>query len=129
MMNLDWYNTLIKPEFTPPSQIFAPVWGVMYTLIFISIIIILSTKTEVNKTKAVSAFLVQLILNFSWSPIFFQLQNIELSFIIIILLLIAIITTITLFFRISKIAAILLVPYLLWTSFAAYLNYSIMVLN
>ena len=103
MMNLDWYNTLIKPEFTPPSQIFAPVWGVMYTLIFISIIIILSTKTEVNKTKAVSAFLVQLILNFSWSPIFFQLQNIELSFIIIILLLIAIITTITLFFRISKI--------------------------
>lgn len=129
MMNLDWYNTLIKPEFTPPSQIFAPVWGVMYTLIFISIIIILSTKTEVNKTKAVSAFLVQLILNFSWSPIFFQLQNIELSFIIIILLLIAIITTITLFFRISKIAAILLVPYLLWTSFAACLNYSIMVLN
>ncbi len=129
MMNLDWYNTLIKPKFTPPSQIFAPVWGVMYTLIFISIIIILSTKTEVNKTKAVSAFLVQLILNFSWSPIFFQLQNIELSFIIIILLLIAIITTITLFFRISKIAAILLVPYLLWTSFAAYLNYSIMVLN
>ena len=129
MMNLDWYNTLIKPKFTPPSQIFAPVWGVMYTLIFISIIIILSTKTEVNKTKAVSAFLVQLILNFSWSPIFFLLYNIELSFIIIILLLIAIITTITLFFRISKIAAILLVPYLLWTSFAAYLNYSIMVLN
>ena len=123
-MDLSWYRTLNKPPLNPPSEIFAPVWAVMYTLIFLSFSI-----TDADKRPAITFFVIQLLLNFSWSPAFFYLHNIPLSFIIIVLLLIFIILTIISFYKISKISAYLLIPYLIWISFAAYLNFSIMILN
>jgi len=128
-MNLNWYNTLNKPFFTPPAKIFMPAWIILYILIFTSLILYMNVKTFENKTPGYIAFIIQLILNLSWSPVFFGMNNIELSFAIIVLLLIAIIFTIIFFYRISKIAAMLLIPYLLWVIFATYLNFGIMKLN
>ena len=128
-MNLDWYQTLIKPPFTPPAYIFAPVWFVMYVLILISYIMFLRTYTPESKVSANIIFFIQLILNLLWSPVFFYMKNIQLSFVIICLLLISIILTIISFYRISKPAGLLLIPYLIWVSFAIYLNYGFLVLN
>lgn len=128
-MDLNWYNTLNKPPLTPPSEIFAPVWGIIYILIFLSFFIFMSAKTDKDKKSGAGFFLIQLLLNFSWSPVFFYLHNIPLSLIIIILLMVFLILTIISFYKISKVSAYLLIPYLIWICFAAYLNLGIMVLN
>lgn len=128
-MNLNWYNSLNKPELTPPSEIFGPVWYFIYALIFISFFILLNKKTMLDKRPAVFLFLIQLIVNFSWGPVFFFYKNIPLSFGIIMLLLILIIMVMISFYRISKLSSMLFLPYLFWVSFAAYLNYKIMVMN
>lgn len=128
-MNLSWYRTLHKPSLNPPSEIFTPVWSVMYSLIFLSLCILLFTKTDADKKFGITFFVIQLILNLSWSPVFFYFHNITFSFIIIILLLIFITLTIISFYQISKISAYLLIPYLIWVTFAAYLNFGIMILN
>ena len=128
-MNLSWYRTLHKPPLNPPSEIFTPVWSVMYSLIFLSLCILLFTKTDADKKLAITFFVIQLILNLSWSPVFFYFHNITFSFIIIILLLIFITLTIISFYQISKLSAYLLIPYLIWVTFAAYLNFGIMILN
>ena len=126
---MNWYSALIKPPFTPPAWIFAPAWIILYILIFASFIIMLTTKTNERKAGAIFIFIAQLILNLSWSPAFFVLQNPPLAFGIIILLLISIILTIIAFYKISKLSAYLLIPYLLWVIFATYLNFGLMVLN
>ena len=128
-MDLNWYNTLNKPEFTPPSGIFAPAWTILYLLIFLSLIVFLRTKTEKDKTNGIILYLCQLALNFLWSPIFFIWQNIETAFVVVILLAIFLIFNILEFYKISKLSAILLIPYLIWIVFVIYLNYGFMVLN
>ena len=128
-MNLSWYNTLSKPPLTPPSAIFAPAWGIIYSMIFLAFCIFMLTKTDKDKKSAIGFFIIQLLLNFSWSPAFFYLHNSILSLVIIILLIIFLILTINSFYKISKISAYLLIPYLVWICFAAYLNFGIMILN
>lgn len=128
-MDITWYNELNKPFLNPPSNIFAPVWAVIYLLIFLSFFIFMFAKTDKDKKAGIGFFLIQLLLNFSWSPVFFYFHNIKLSLIIIILLLIFIILTVYAFYKVSKSASYLLVPYLIWTSFAAYLNFGLMILN
>ena len=128
-MDLTWYNTLNKPAFTPPSWVFAPAWTVLYLMIFLSFMIFIMTKTTQDKTLGVGLFLVQLILNFLWSPVFFYWKNITLSFVIIILLLGFLLMTIINFYKISKWSAILLIPYFLWICYATYLNYGFMMMN
>jgi len=126
---MNWYDTLNKPFLTPPSFVFGPVWIFMYTLIFVSFVVFMSTETKQSKTPAIVLFLVQILLNFAWSPAFFYLHSIKLSFAIILLLILFVIFTILAFNRVSKISASLLIPYLLWLFFAAYLNFEIMRLN
>ena len=128
-MDLTWYDTLNKPAFTPPSWVFAPAWTILYLMIFLSFMIFIMTKTMQDKTLGVSLFLVQLILNFLWSPVFFYWKNITLSFVIIILLLGFLLMTIINFYKISKWSAILLIPYFLWICYATYLNYEFMMMN
>ena len=128
-MNLTWYNTLNKPTFTPPAEVFSIAWTILYLLIFISFIILLNTKTYKNKTGAITLFVIQLILNFCWSPAFFYFNNIGLSFGIVIALLVTLIFTIIAFYKISKLSAIVLIPYLLWVIFATILNFNFMILN
>lgn len=128
-MDLTWYNTINIPALNPPPEIFGPVWAFMYTLIFISFTSFMYAKTDMNKKQGITFFLIQLLLNFSWSPAFFYLHDIKLSFVIIIFLLIFIILTIISFYKVSRISAFLLIPYLLWVSFATYLNFELMRLN
>ena len=128
-MNLIWYETLNKPAFTPPPGVFAPAWTIFYTLIFTSLIIFLIKNTNENKTVGVVLFVIQMVLNLLWSPVFFYWQNISLAFAVIVLLDIFVIGTIIAFYKASKISAYLLVPYILWLLFATYLNWGFLVLN
>lgn len=121
-----WYIELQKPGFNPPSWVFGPVWAILYLLMGISLYLIWVNKF--NK-PAFIAFGVQLFLNVLWSIIFFGMKLPLLAFIEIILLWVAILTTIIYFYRLNKISAYLLIPYLLWVSFATVLNFFIFYLN
>lgn len=125
-----WYITLQKPSFNPPNWIFAPVWTLLFLLMGISLYLIWSKGLEDKKIKtAVFVFGIQLVLNIFWSFLFFGLQSPLYAFIEIVILWLAILLTIISFHKISKIAAYLLLPYILWVSFAAVLNFSILILN
>jgi len=121
-----WFLTLNKPSFNPPAWVFAPVWTSLYLLMGIALFLIWKNK----KTGfAVQVFIIQLILNTLWSFLFFGLRNIQYAFIEIILLWVSILICIILFYRVSKIASYLLIPYIIWVSFASALNYELMRLN
>jgi len=124
-----WYATLAKPEFTPPSWLFAPVWITLYTLMGISLYLVWQRKDAKDATPALLVFFAQLVLNTIWSIVFFGLQSPFYAFIIIIFLWVLIAGSIYFFYPISKTAAYLLIPYILWVSFAALLNYYIWILN
>jgi len=124
-----WFITLNKPYFNPPSWVFAPVWTVLYILMGISFFIIWKRSHSRSKVPAITFFIIQLILNSLWSFLFFGLNNIQFAFIEIIILWIFIIVCVITFYPISKTASIMLIPYLLWVSFALVLNYEIMRLN
>ncbi len=125
-----WYATLKKPSFNPPSWIFAPVWVTLYMLMGVSLFMVWRKGLHVPQIKkAVSVFGIQLALNVLWSVTFFGAQSLSSGFILIVILLVALMVTILIFYRISKTAAILLLPYFLWGSFATILNFSILLLN
>ncbi len=128
-MEMIWYESLNKPFLTPPSWVFAPAWIFLYILILASFFTYVYSNSEKNKFRGYLFFTLQLLLNFAWSPVFFHLHDIRLSFAIICLLLIFLILTIIAFYKISKIAAALLVPYFVWVCFAIYLNYGVLSLN
>jgi len=127
-----WYATLVRPEFSPPNWVFAPVWLTLYTLMGISLYLVWN-KSRGKKAKAATpallVFSAQLVLNAIWSIIFFGLQSPFYAFIIIIFLWVLIAGSIYFFYKISKTAAYLLIPYIIWVSFAAVLNYYIWILN
>ena len=126
----DWYAFLTKPELAPPNWIFAPVWTTLYLLMGIAAFLVWKRGLDRTDVRlALSIFTVQLVLNTLWSIIFFGLRAPGWAFIEIALMWVAILASIIAFSRISKTAAWLLVPYILWVSFAAYLNYSIYILN
>lgn len=125
-----WYANISKPFFSPPNWLFGPVWTLLYFLMGISFYLIWIQDIKKKKVKtAIHFFLIQLLLNFIWSPIFFGLKSPELGFVIIIAMWSFIIATIKKFYPLSKTASYLLVPYLLWVSFATILNASIAILN
>ncbi len=124
-----WYSQLIKPEFNPPNWVFAPVWTLLYLLMAASIYILWEKKGSAGANHAIAAFSLQLFLNFLWSFLFFGLQSPLLGLVCIAFLWAAIIATIYYSWRVSRPAALLLIPYILWVSFAAVLNYSLFALN
>ena len=129
MKNMKWYHSLDKAPLSPPDWIFAPVWTILYIMIAISLFLFLKNGFSKAKILPLVFFIIQMLLNFAWTPVFFGMQNIRAAYIILVLLIIFLILTITSFFKFSKAAAYILIPYLLWSSFAAYLNYMIMVRN
>ncbi len=125
-----WYTDLARPELSPPNWIFGPVWTTLFALMGIAAFLVWKKGLNRRDVKiALSIFLVQLILNTFWSIIFFGMQNPGAAFGEIIALWLVIIATIITFAKISRVAAWLLVPYILWVTFAGYLNYSIWFLN
>ncbi|MBD3311125.1 MAG: tryptophan-rich sensory protein [Candidatus Magasanikbacteria bacterium] len=125
-----WYTTIEKPFFTPPNWLFGPVWISLYILMGISVYLIWQ-KAEKNKKakKLVWLFWVHLIFNATWSIVFFGLQNIGLAFLNIIIIWILILVLMWKFEKINKVSAWLLVPYMLWVSYATVLNLAIWFLN
>ena len=127
----EWYNIrLQKPTFNPPSWLFGPVWITLYLLMGISAYLIWEKGTKKKEVKnALYTFGIQLALNIMWSLLFFGLRCPLCGFIETILLWFAIALTILKFSRVSKAAALLLLPYILWVTFAAILNFYIWRLN
>lgn len=125
-----WYTGLVKPALNPPSWVFGPVWTILYALMGIAAFLVWKNGWERKDVKiALGVFGIQLFLNAIWSIIFFGLQSSDWALVDIVLLWFAIVWTMVVFYKISKPAAWLLAPYLLWVSFASYLNYSIWILN
>nr|ADD38946.1 Translocator protein [Lepeophtheirus salmonis] len=131
-MDKEWYDSLKHPYLEPPSWVFGPVWTFIYfSMGYASYLVYKSggNKLDIPVKVALLAYFVQLLVNWSWSPIFFGYKQISLAYYTIVILWSGILTTMIAFFRICHPAGVLFVPYLIWTSFAAYLNYSFMVLN
>lgn len=125
----DWYVTLAKPEWTPPNWLFGPVWIVLYALMGVAAFLVWKKRNVKPVGIALGVFAAQLALNLAWSLIFFGWRNPGLAFVEIVVLWLAIVWTAATFYKVSKPAAWLLLPYLLWVSFAACLNYAIWMLN
>jgi tryptophan-rich sensory protein len=124
-----WYATLVKPSFQPPNYLFGPVWLTLYTLMGISLYLIWRAEKGKERKQALWLFGIQLFLNAIWSPIFFGWHRLDIALVVIILMWVFILATIIRFYKLNKPAAYLLIPYILWVSFASVLNYAILVLN
>ncbi len=148
-----WYASLAKPVLNPPAWVFGPVWTVLYFLIGLALYLVWKNNLQVanpllikagkpwnkwserlwtgdwQKANVVAVFAVQYVLNIAWSFVFFGLHNPWVAFFVILALWCSIVYLMVNFYRISKPAAWLLVPYIIWVSFAAYLNYAIATLN
>ncbi len=125
-----WYKTIKKPIFNPPNWIFGPVWTALFILMGISLYLIVSYGFGYSGVKlALIVFAIQLVLNLFWSILFFGLHKPLFALIEIFILWIAILVNIIICFEISPISAYLLIPYLLWVTFASILNFSIVLLN
>lgn len=128
MLDYIWHFSLTKPYLTPPAWIFVPVWSFLYLTIAFSFVLYFLKKDE-NKGLGYLYFLVQMILNLIWTPVFFGTKNILLALIVIILMDVFIILTIKKFYEVRKFAGLILIPYLIWTLFATYLNFGYFILN
>jgi len=124
-----WYDTLVKPAFTPPGWVFSPVWTLLYTLMGVSLYLVVKSGNIKAKLYEISVFLAQLFFNGLWSIVFFGMHQIFAAFIVLIFLLVFIILSTAAFYRVSKPAAYLLTPYFIWVCFAAVLNFSLYRLN
>lgn len=125
-----WYATLAKPTLNPPGWIFGPVWTTLYALMGIAAFLVWKKGWDRKDVrKALVVFGLQLVLNAVWSIIFFGLHSPLWALVDITLMWLAIVWTMILFYKISKPAMWLLLPYILWVSFASYLNYFIWILN
>ncbi|MBW0160965.1 MAG: tryptophan-rich sensory protein [Sediminibacterium sp.] len=124
-----WYATLNKPSFNPPNWLFGPVWTTLYVLMGISVYLIWKQPVSTERNKALQLFILQFILNFCWSFIFFGLHATGWALMEMIALWILILLSILHFAKHSKTAAWLLVPYIAWVSFALLLNAAIWRLN
>ncbi len=126
----NWYENLNKPFFNPPNWIFGPVWTLLYLMMGVAAYLVWRKRKEVLNAKfSLVIFIVHLVFNASWSIAFFGMQNPGLAFGNIIILWGMILFLIIRFWKIDKVAAWLLVPYLFWVSFASLLNYAIWSLN
>lgn len=117
-----WYT---QPSWAPPDWVFGPVWTALYTMMAISAWLVWKKKGLGGARRALGLFVLQLVLNGAWTPIFFGARSPGAALVVIILLWCAIVATIIAFRRHSSAAALLLVPYILWVSFAAALNLAI----
>jgi benzodiazapine receptor len=124
-----WYQQLARPEWRPPDWVFGPVWTTLYVMMSIAAWLVWRRGRWSSARIPLTLWGLQLLLNVGWSAFFFAMRQPGLAFYEIVLLWIAIAATIVAFWRWSKLAAILLVPYLAWVSFASVLNYAIWQMN
>jgi benzodiazapine receptor len=124
-----WYEQLAKPDWRPPNWLFAPAWTLLYLTIAISGWLVWQRVGFAGARLAFTVFLLQLVLNAAWTPLFFGLHRPDLAFIEIVVLWLSILATLALFYPIVPVAGLLLLPYLAWVTFAGALNFAIWRLN
>jgi len=124
-----WYRTLERPSFAPPDWVFGPVWTVLYAMMAVAAWRVWQAPGSRARTMGILLFLVQLALNFAWTFLFFRQHWMGIAFAEIVALWVAIILTIFTFRTISAAAAWMLIPYLLWVTFASALNLQFWRLN
>lgn len=125
----DWYERLKKPTWRPPNRVFAPVWTVLYVMIAVSGWLVWREVGFAGAALPLAVYAIQLVLNAAWTPLFFGLHRPDLGFVAIVLLWLSIVATIVLFTPIHAGAALLLLPYLGWVTFATALNFAVWRLN
>jgi tryptophan-rich sensory protein len=125
----DWYAGLHKPSWNPPPWIFGPVWTLLYIMMAVAAWMVWRAGGWRAQGRALGFFLLQWLLNAVWTPLFFGLHRPLLAFAEIMALLLTLLITTVLFWRVRKIAGFLLLPYLAWVSFAAFLNFTLWQLN
>lgn len=125
----EWYASLRKPSWNPPSWIFGPVWSALYLTMAVAAWLVWRRGGWLAQRRPLSLYCVQLALNAAWSPIFFGLHRPGLAFAEILLLLTAIVATAMAFARVSRAAGVLFVPYVAWVTFASFLNLMLWRLN
>ena len=126
-----WYRTLLKPTWNPPSWLFGPVWTALYALMAVALWLVRREQEtdEPSRQRALALFAIQFLLNLAWTPLFFGLHSPGLAFLEICVLWIALLSTMLAFGRVRALAGYLLLPYLLWVSFALVLNGTIWLMN
>lgn len=126
----EWYRSLEKPAFNPPSWVFGPVWTVLYVLMGLAAFLVWREGPGRREVQvALGLFALQFLLNLAWTPTFFGAQTVAGGAVVIVVLLVVLALTVWRFFGVRPLAGWLLVPYLLWVAFATVLNLSILALN
>ena len=128
--DMDLYKNINRPPLSPPGIVFPIVWTVLYILMGVSFYMIL-VKRDIyaNKKTAFVWYFASLFLNFIWSPVFFSARQYLLAFVILVFLYVTVAVTAFLFYKIDKPAGLLQIPYIIWLTFAAYLNLGVFILN
>lgn len=122
-----WYSTLIKPTFNPPDWIFAPVWTTLYLMMALAIWLFWHSKNK--DTSTIIIYFIHIIFNTAWSIVFFVFHKIFIAFVVLLILIGLIIVLIIRFKRVNLFSFYLMIPYLLWCTFALTLNITLMYLN
>ena len=122
-----WYSTLIKPEFNPPDLIFPTIWIILYVSMAFAVWLIWINPKK--SEKIIYIYFVHLLVNASWSVVFFALHQIFLALVVVVIIVLLVLWLIKLYYPINKISAFLMVPYLAWLLFAFVLNLNILLLN
>ena len=124
-----WFDALVKPAFMPPGFLFGIVWPTLYAMLGIALAMILAEPASPARTSALTFFFAQLALNFAWSPLFFAAHDIALAKYVIMVMAVLAAIAAGKFWRMRRVAGMLLIPYLAWLVFAAMLNSAIHILN
>ena len=128
--NMNLYSRIETPLLSPPGWVFPVVWTILYTLMGVSFYLVWNSNATIfEKKQAFWVYAIQLFLNFIWSPIFFNMRAYLIAFIVLLALWGFVLAMIIKFYKISKLAGILQIPYLIWLTFAGYLNLAIYLLN
>ena len=124
-----WYQELRRPSFAPPGEVFGPVWTVLYTLMGVAAWLVWRTPDTPARQRALKLYGAELALNAAWTPLFFGARRKRIALVDLLLLVGAVVATIRAFAKVRTAAAVLMVPYLMWTMFAGLLNASLVRLN
>lgn len=124
-----WFDALVKPAIMPPGWAFGVAWTILYVLMGLAFAMILNARRAKGRGAAIALFLVQLVMNLAWSPLFFAAHQVTAALGLIVALGLLNLVVVALFWRIRPVAGLLLVPYILWLGFASTLNYQIRALN
>ncbi|OHC93127.1 MAG: CrtK protein [Sphingomonadales bacterium GWF1_63_6] len=124
-----WFDALEKPALMPPGWLFGVAWTILYVLMALALAIVLHARGAKGRGPAIALFLLQLLMNLAWSPLFFRAHQVGSALMLIVALFIVVAITTWLFGRVRRVAGLLLLPYLAWLAFASFLNYEIGRLN